>query len=433
MRLWRRPDSLPRQILRGAASLRFPKTGPCDGTRLCRRLSIRLLDPLLGALTQQPVAPWFRFLPRCPAGLAACVSSPRGAWPASNYEVPTQLRTSPGIVRDRHAEALAYATAPLQDFMKAHPVAERWLTRRWWPVLIPVLPHFMQALHAVEATRPRSTTAPARRPCGAKDLTALLRTEAARVGLSRVGVARYEPKYTFREYAGTHDAAAVVVCALEQNAAATQTIPSRRAERAAYTCYAELMELAAHLAIWLQKRGYAAHAHSVDGETMVMHYAVEAGLGQLGLNGQVLTPQAGSRVRFSVITTNAPLEIDHPVDYGITPICDACKICVSRCPVGAIPATRRPYRGVTKAKLKSERCYPVVAQADGCAICMKVCPIQRYGLHRVTRTYLETGEILGKGTDELESFRWPLDGRTYGVGAKPRINATLISPPGWAF
>jgi ferredoxin len=166
---------------------------------------------------------------------------------------------------------------------------------------------------------------------------------------------------------------------------------------------------------------------------VLIAYGVSAGLGQLGLNGQLLTPEAGSRCRLAAITTGAPVVHGHPVDYGIELICDTCQLCVRRCPVGAIPMLRREHRGVVKAKIKTERCFPTVAQAHGCAVCMKVCPVQRYGLPAVDRHFAQTGEILGKGTDELEGFAWPLDGRFYGAGRKPRIQPGFVNPPGWHF
>jgi hypothetical protein len=101
--------------------------------------------------------------------------------------------------------------------------------------------------------------------------------------------------------------------------------------------------------------------------------------------------------------------------------------------VGAIPAARRDKRGVLKAPIKPERCFPIVAQAHGCAICMKVCPVQRYGLPRVIDHFERTGEILGKATDELEGYTWPLDGRYYGPGGTPPASAGLLNPPGWSF
>jgi hypothetical protein len=61
---------------------------------------------------------------------------------------------------------------------------------------------------------------------------------------------------------------------------------------------------------------------------------------------------------------------------------------------------------------------------------MKVCPVQRYGLDRVKAHYVETGAILGKGTDELEGYDW-IDGRHYGPGEKPRMTPQLVTPEGF--
>jgi hypothetical protein len=61
---------------------------------------------------------------------------------------------------------------------------------------------------------------------------------------------------------------------------------------------------------------------------------------------------------------------------------------------------------------------------------MKVCPIQRFGLEKVKAHYLETGQVLGKGTDELEGYDW-VDGRHYGPGGKPRMESSFVNPPGF--
>jgi ferredoxin len=163
----------------------------------------------------------------------------------------------------------------------------------------------------------------------------------------------------------------------------------------------------------------------------VHHYAVQAGLGQMGFNGQLLTPQAGSRCRLCLITTDAPLTRDQPRDLGIPRLCEECRICVRRCPSGAIPARRAEFRGVEKNKLNLARCFPVVAQATGCSVCMKVCPVQRYGLAAVLSEYKQSGRILGKDTDELEGYRWPLDGRHYGPGTRPALAASFFDVPGF--
>jgi hypothetical protein len=90
-------------------------------------------------------------------------------------------------------------------------------------------------------------------------------------------------------------------------------------------------------------------------------------------------------------------------------------------------------RGVEKAKINVSRCLPVMGHAFGCAICMKVCPVQRYGLETVTREFERTGAIVGKGTDELESYVWPVDGKRYRAGAKPPIPFGLTHPSDLTF
>lgn len=262
----------------------------------------------------------------------------------------------------------------------------------------------------------------------------MIRQEAARLGLSAVGFAAYDRKYAWAEFEARHEKGSVVVCVYEQDYANSQSAPSARAERAAFFAYAELCERAAALAEFIQGLGGKAQPHGPVGEALVLHYGVQAGLGQLGLNGQLLTPAAGSRARITLITTNVELEHDEPRDFGVNRICDACQVCARRCPVGAIPLRRAEHRGVTKAKIKTERCFPVVARVEGCAICMKTCPVQKYGLDPVIAHHEATGEILGKGSDDLEGYLWPVDGRHYGPGEKPPVTTeSLIRPEGWIF
>ena len=128
----------------------------------------------------------------------------------------------------------------------------------------------------------------------------------------------------------------MVVVGLDQSWAATNTAPSITSEKSAFVAYAELTDKATKLAEWIQAQaqGYQARVHDFQGELIVRHYVVAAGLGQMGINGQVLTPGAGSRCRITTITTDAPFAIDEPRDFSVTAICDECKICVRRCPSG---------------------------------------------------------------------------------------------------
>lgn len=391
----------------------------------------RVASPLLDYLTGPAGLRALAAVPPLPAQFRERYLAVRREWPPSQLrprELPESLRSAPGTVRDSGLEQRAYETAPLQDFMVVYADAIQWLHRRMWRSLVPVSPRLARAGMALGQLEPPEETTPDVLPPA--QLTERFKAIGRQVGLSAVGVAQYDRKYEFEQYYDQCVGDRVVVLLLEQNYDATQTIPSARSEQAALSTYAEEMHMAAELARYLMAQGYQAVVHGPEGQGVMIHYAVEAGLGQLGLNGQLLTRVAGSRCRIITMNTDAPLLFDEPKDFGIPKVCDACKACVVRCPVGAIPNERAWHRGVMKAKINTKRCLPVVAQVDGCAICMKVCPVQKYGLDAVVDEYESTGQILGRGTDELEGFDWPLDGRHYGPGKKPRVPRALMRPEG---
>lgn len=371
-------------------------------------------------------------LPWLPPQALPWTRSPAVPWPPTAPAVPAELRTAPGVARNPSAEERAYRQQPLHSFFALHSDSMAMFAPHLLVTLLSVAPNLMRSTQRLigsrdgEPARSLPLVDPAR-------LTADLKAHGATLGLSAVGVAPYDPKYTFVEYAGRNVGDRVVVCVLEQNYRSTQMIPSFKSEQAALSTYSEIEDRIGALAAWLRAHGYRARPETFAGESIFIHYGVAAGLGQLGQNGQLLTPHAGSRCRLILLTTDAPLEFDEPVDYGIEGICDRCQACVRRCPVGAIPAVRKEHRGVTKAKVNTKRCLPVVTQVEGCAICMKVCPVQRYGLAAVLEEYQRSGRILGRDTDDLEGYDWPLDGRHYPPGVKPRLPVEMIRPAGFAF
>ena len=62
--------------------------------------------------------------------------------------------------------------------------------------------------------------------------------------------------------------------------------------------------------------------------------AVAAGLGQMGINRNVIHPKFGNFILLGTVLTEAEIDTyDKPVDYNP---CVECKLCVAACPVGAI-------------------------------------------------------------------------------------------------
>jgi epoxyqueuosine reductase len=335
--------------------------------------------------------------------------------------LPEELKTYAGVPRDREAaEAAIREEGPLPRWTSVHARGMGCLRRHQWLLDIFTIPRRNRENARVAELKKQKLGS--RAIIDEAKLTRLVKEKAAEIGLSAIGITRRDPQITFAPYRDSEAIGdTVIVCVAEQAYEVTQSIPSFKAELAHYDTY--MKEFPTYLAQYLKSMGYAADVYGEHG--MNIAYAVEAGLGQIGLNGLLLTPFAGPRIRLHIVLTNAPLLLDKPVDYGVPAICERCQSCVRNCPAGAIRSTRDWHRGVYKAKIKTERCLPVVIQAHGCGVCMKVCPVQRYGLPAMIDEFKASGKILGVGTDELEGYVWPMDGKHYGPGEKPRA---AVSP-----
>ena len=273
----------------------------------------------------------------------------------------------------------------------------------------------------IEAAWVSGDIKPTAEPNPEHDVTTDIRDKARQLGFGEVGFTRYDRRYTYASKKSWVKFNHAICLALEQDYSQTQSIPSLEAEFAHFGTYEIAGALALDLAKHIRSLGYHAQVHSPnDNSGAFIPLFVEAGLGQLGANGQLLSPHFGSRARLMLITTDAPVVHDEPIDYGINKFCEECQVCVVRCPARALLREKVWYRGVKKNKLVYDRCRPVMVTYEGCAVCMKVCPIQRYGMKPVMEHYIETSEILGKGTPNLEGYE--LRGKGYfGPGELPHF------------
>ena len=262
-----------------------------------------------------------------------------------------------------------------------------------------------------------------------KDVTEDIRLKARNLGFGEVGFTKYDRRYTYASKKRWVKYDHAICLALEQNYVQTQTIPSLTAEHAHFGTYETEGALVINLAGYIRSLGYRAQIHSPsDASGAYIPMFVASGLGQLGANGQLLSPHFGSRSRLTIITTNAPVTYDQPVDYGIHKFCQNCQVCVDRCPGRALMKEKVWWRGIEKNKLVYERCRPVMAKYEGCAVCMKVCPIQRYGMKPVMEHYVSTGEVLGKDTENLEGYSLRGKGH-FGPGKLPHFNRDFFEIP----
>jgi epoxyqueuosine reductase len=100
--------------------------------------------------------------------------------------------------------------------------------------------------------------------------------------------------------------------------------------------------------------------------------AVLAGMGVIGWNTMLLTPEFGARVRLSCIVTDASLEkTSSSEDY--LPCFDCKGACVKVCPVQAL---KQPGEGEV-CSIDKYLCNTYLASSGGCAECLRVCPADK--------------------------------------------------------
>ena len=291
------------------------------------------------------------------------------------------------------------------------------------------------------AGRETAEMEPTAEPTG-EDVTDIIKDKARHLGFLEVRLTAYDPHYDFKHKRGFTQLPIAICLAYEQDFEATQTIPSVDAEIVHSSTYRTQAAAGLKLGDFIRSLGYRAHViHTNDATGPMIPMFVAAGLGQLGACGYLLTPHEGNRNRLMMITTDAKVTYDEPVDYGIhafCQVCQVCQVCVNRCPGRALMRDKIWWRGTEKNKLYYKRCMPVLTRYLGCGVCMKVCPIQKYGMKNVMEHYAETGQVLGKGTHDLEGYT--LEGKGYfGPGELPVFDREFFTsmPNGessqWAF
>lgn len=147
-----------------------------------------------------------------------------------------------------------------------------------------------------------------------------------------------------------------------------------------------LDHLTARLASRLQREGHRTlpvpASQTVDGErlcALISHKLVAhlAGLGWIGKNCTLVTPEVGPRVRWATILTTAPLS---PTGAAAQEQCGTCRECVDACPAHAF--TGEPFRPEEPREVRFDahacRQYQQQVQEQVgvpvCGICVYSCP-----------------------------------------------------------
>ncbi|MCA9963781.1 MAG: reductive dehalogenase [Anaerolineales bacterium] len=187
----------------------------------------------------------------------------------------------------------------------------------------------------------------------------------------------------------------VIVLAFEEDFDGIEAAPTHLTVAITQDAYSKMAITGGSLAQFIRKLGYNAIPCG-NNTNISVPMAIEAGLGEGGRSGMLITPKYGPRVRIAKVITDMPLENDKPIKFGVEEFCKACMKCAELCPSQAISyedktmeaANMSSNSGVLKWSSNPEKCWESwIANGSGCGMCIRVCPFNKpeSWLHDVTR------------------------------------------------
>lgn len=177
----------------------------------------------------------------------------------------------------------------------------------------------------------------------------------------------------------------VIVVAKAMDHGLIETVPSALSGTATGWGYSEDTLTLLALGQYIRNLGYQA-VPNLNDTALSIPLAIQAGLGEYGRHGMLITKEYGPRVRFGKIFTDRPLVDDQPVSFGVKEFCEACRRASDACPVQAIPDSAPSERihnrsnlvGVRKWNVDAEKCFGFwTSQNSDCSICIRVWPYNK--------------------------------------------------------
>ena len=245
-----------------------------------------------------------------------------------------------------------------------------------------------------------------------EQMSADVKRAATLLGADLVGITRFDERwiYThkFNRQATTEQLIelptgldSAIVVAREMKYDLIRTAPSALGGTATGLGYSNVTTVLLSLAQFIRNLGYRAVACMND-TALSIPLAVQAGLGEYGRLGILITKEFGPRVRLGKVFTDLPLVPDQPIRFGVREFCEGCLRCARECPSKAItdaaPTERVHNRsnvtGVRKWTINAEKCFGFwTSQNSDCSICIRVCPYNKdYSkvIHRLARRLART-------------------------------------------
>jgi epoxyqueuosine reductase len=199
-----------------------------------------------------------------------------------------------------------------------------------------------------------------------------VKDRALALGAHQVGIGPITENCLYDTY--DTDLPTAIVVAVAHDPKDMETSPDVHSGIGTMKTYAKAGKASVDLAAWIRKRGWRAVAYGQSGEVLHIPLAINAGIGELGKHGSLISRELGASLRLAAVFTDMPLTHDAPVDVGVDDLCLTCRRCTTDCPADAISDAKQMVRGVERWYVDFDKCVPYFSKTYGCGLCLEVCP-----------------------------------------------------------
>jgi len=266
------------------------------------------------------------------------------------------------------------ATYVFHSSPKTGPLAWDRLQRHFrYSIPLGLLPIVLS--HMWATFRPQGPIAPERLEVkDRKKATQMIKEKARELGAGVVGICELKDKHLMA--GATRKYKYAVSFGLPMNREIMVSAPEAKSSKEVQRVYTRCSRLTVNMSRFVRSLGWPALGLPINGSSEYLHIpiAIDAGIGQLGKHGSLISREYGSNFRLTTMLTDMPLEVDSPEDIAVDDVCMKCRACSNVCPPQAISDSKQWVRGVEKWYVDFDRCVPYFSDTYGCSICVEVCP-----------------------------------------------------------
>lgn len=228
------------------------------------------------------------------------------------------------------------------------------------------------------------------------DTTSRVRKAATMFGAGDVGIADIDERWIYSKEFNRKDGTSTelklpeglkhaIMLIMPMDYELGKTFPAAVSGTTTGLGYASSLNCANSLAQFIVNLGYKAVA-SLNDTAQSIPMAIQAGLGEYGRHGLLISRKYGPNVRIAKVLTDLPLITDAPIEFGVKQFCEECRKCTDACPAKAIansaPQNEAPnfssHGEITKWTVNAEKCFKFWVNSNSdCAICIRVCPYNK--------------------------------------------------------